>query len=65
MWGNLWMAFPSVSVPHFVSVSPPIGILFPLSKNEQSIHTLIFLPLELQSDYLSFNKNKTVLCAFC
>ena len=29
-WGSLWMVFPSVSVPHFVSVSPPMGILFPL-----------------------------------
>jgi hypothetical protein len=28
--GSLCMAFPSVSVPHLVSVSPPMGILFPL-----------------------------------
>uniref|UniRef100_A0A0V1KHN4 Uncharacterized protein n=1 Tax=Trichinella nativa TaxID=6335 RepID=A0A0V1KHN4_9BILA len=21
-WGSLWMAFPSVSAPHFVSVTP-------------------------------------------
>jgi hypothetical protein len=26
-WGSLWMVFPSVSAPHFVSVSPPMGIL--------------------------------------
>jgi hypothetical protein len=29
-WGSLWMVFPSVSAPHFVSVSPPMCILFPL-----------------------------------
>ena len=29
-WGSLWMAFLSVSVPHFVSVSPPMNIFFPL-----------------------------------
>ena len=28
------MAFPSVSVPHFVSVFPPMGILFPPSKKD-------------------------------
>ena len=27
---GLWMAFPLVSAPHFVSVTPPMGILFPL-----------------------------------
>ena len=31
-WGSLWMAFPSVSAPHFVSITPPMGILFPLLK---------------------------------
>jgi hypothetical protein len=29
---SLWMAFPSVSAPHFVSVYPPMGILIPLLK---------------------------------
>ena len=29
-WGSLWMVIPSVSVPHFVSVTPSMGILFPL-----------------------------------
>ena len=28
MWGSFWMAFPSVSALHFVSVSPSMGILF-------------------------------------
>jgi hypothetical protein len=28
-WGSLWMAFPSISVPHFVSVFSPVSILFP------------------------------------
>ena len=35
-WESLWMAFPSVSAPHFVS--PPIAVLFPfLRRNEVSI----------------------------
>jgi hypothetical protein len=29
-WSTPWMAFPSGSAPHFVSVSPPMSILFPL-----------------------------------
>jgi hypothetical protein len=27
---SLWMVIPSVSAPHFVSVTPSMGILFPL-----------------------------------
>jgi hypothetical protein len=29
-WVSFWMPFPSVSEPHFVSLSLPMGILFPL-----------------------------------
>jgi hypothetical protein len=29
-WGSLWMAFPSFSAPHLVSIFPPVHILFPL-----------------------------------
>jgi hypothetical protein len=28
-WGSLWMAFPSVSATHFVSIFAPVSILFP------------------------------------
>ena len=35
------MDFPSISVLHFVSVTPPMGILFPL------LRTFILLLLEL------------------
>ena len=34
-WGSLWMAFPSDSAPHFVSVCPPKGILFPLLRRTE------------------------------
>ena len=37
----------SVSAPHFVSVTPSMGILFPPSREDQNIHTLVFLLLEL------------------
>jgi hypothetical protein len=37
-WGSLWMVLSSVSPPNFVSVTPSMGILFPiLSRNEVSI----------------------------
>ena len=29
-WGSLWMVISSVSAPNFVSVTPSMGILFPL-----------------------------------
>ena len=31
-WGSLWMVIPSVSIPHFVSVTPSVGVLFPLPR---------------------------------
>jgi hypothetical protein len=36
-WGSLWMAFPSVSAPHFVSVFTPVSILFTFLKSNQDI----------------------------
>ena len=36
--GSFWMVIPSVSAPNFVSVAPPVGILFPfLRRIEVSI----------------------------
>ena len=35
-WGSLWMAFPSDSPSHFVSVFPPVSILFPLLKRTEA-----------------------------
>ena len=29
-WGSLWMVISSVSTPHFVSVTPSMGVLLPL-----------------------------------
>ena len=29
-WDSLWMVIPSVSAPYFVSLTPSMGILFPL-----------------------------------
>jgi hypothetical protein len=37
-WGSLWMVHPFVSAPNFVSVTPSMGILFPIRRrNEVSI----------------------------
>ena len=36
-WGSLWVAFPSVSAPHFVSIFPPMNILFPLLRRTEAI----------------------------
>jgi hypothetical protein len=35
-WGSLWMAFSSVSAPHFVSIFPPVNILFPLLRSTEA-----------------------------
>ena len=35
-WGILWMAFPSVSAPHFLSVFPPMSILFLLLRRTEA-----------------------------
>ena len=45
-WGSLWMVTPSDSALNFVSVTPSMGILFPLLRRI-SIHTLVFILLEL------------------
>jgi hypothetical protein len=47
-WGSLWMVLPFLLIPNFVSVTPSMGILFPiLGRNEVSMHWssffLIFL----------------------
>jgi hypothetical protein len=41
-WESLWMVIPSVSAPHFVSVIPSMGILFPCLKRTEvsTLHTI-------------------------
>jgi hypothetical protein len=34
-WGSLWMVFPTVSAPNFVSVTRSMGILFPILKGNK------------------------------
>jgi hypothetical protein len=29
-WGSVWMVHPFVSAPNFVSVTPSMGVLFPI-----------------------------------
>jgi hypothetical protein len=41
------MTFSSVSALHLVSIFPAMSIFVPPSKKVQSIHTLVFLLLEL------------------
>jgi hypothetical protein len=64
-WGNLWMVHPFVSAPIFVSVTPSMSILFTIlrrgevSKEEWSIHALLFLLLEFHvfcKLYLGYSK---------
>jgi hypothetical protein len=35
-WSSLWMDFSSVCAPHFVSISPPVSILFPLQRRTEA-----------------------------
>jgi hypothetical protein len=46
-WDSLWMIFPSVSAPHFVSGSPPNGILIPLLRRTEvsTLWSSLFLGL--------------------
>ena len=41
------MAFPSVSAQLFISIFAPVSIFFNPSKEDLSIHTLVFLLIEL------------------
>ena len=53
------MVLPSVSALHFVSVTPSMGISFPHSMKERSVHTLVFLLLEFHvvfKLYLGYSK---------
>jgi hypothetical protein len=34
-WGSLWIVLPSVSAPNFVSVTPSMGILFPVLRRSE------------------------------
>jgi hypothetical protein len=34
-WGSLWMVLPFISAPNFVSVTPYMGILFPILKRNK------------------------------
>ena len=50
MWGSLWMVHPLVLAPNFVSVTPSMGILFPiLRRNEVSL-----LPYSLKTISIPF-----------
>jgi hypothetical protein len=46
-WGSLWIVFPSVSALNIVSVTPSMGILFPILRRSE-VSTL------WSSFYLSF-----------
>ena len=46
-WGSLWMAYPLVCASHFVSVFPPVSILFPLLRRTKT-------PTLWSSFFLSF-----------
>jgi hypothetical protein len=41
------MAFTSVSTLHFFSIFAPVNIFVPLSKKDQSTHSLVVLLFEL------------------
>jgi hypothetical protein len=41
-WGSLWMAFHSVSAPHFLFVFAPGSILLPLLRRTEILTTLYY-----------------------
>jgi hypothetical protein len=42
-WGSLWIAFPSVSATHFLSIFPPMSLLFPLFESLKHPHLVFSL----------------------
>jgi hypothetical protein len=53
------MVISLVSTPHFVSVTPAMGVLFPPFKMDRSIHATVFLLLEFHvvcELYLGFSE---------
>ena len=42
-WGSLWMVIPSVSAPHFVSVTPSMDIFFPLLRRTATLWSYFLL----------------------
>jgi hypothetical protein len=43
-WGSIWIVHPFVLAPNFVSVTPSVGVLFPiLGRNEVSTRWSSFL----------------------
>jgi hypothetical protein len=70
-WGILWIVHPFVLAPNFVSVTPFMGILFPiLRRNEVSTHWSsleVFDPLralhkEIRMDQFTFLYMITASC---
>ena len=58
-WVSLWMVQTLVLAPNFVSVTPSMGILFPILRRDKVTHTLVFLLLEfhvLCKLYLGYSK---------
>jgi hypothetical protein len=52
---SLWIAFASVSAPHFVSIFPPLSILFPLLRTETFTFWSSLLQLHVDCDlYLGY-----------
>ena len=49
-YGSLYMVHPFVSVPNFVSVTPSMGVLFPILRRG-SVHTLVFVLLQFHVFY--------------
>ena len=45
-----WMVIPSISAPHFVSVTLSLGVLFPLLRRIE-VSTLVFILLEFHVVY--------------
>jgi hypothetical protein len=58
-YGSLYMVHPFISAPNFVSVTPSMGVLFPILRRG-SVHTLVFVLLEFHV----FSKLYLISCVF-
>jgi len=65
MWGSLWMTFPSVSAPHFVSIFPPVSIVFPILRRTEASTLWSFCSWELHMALILNHSQSTKMWARC
>ena len=56
-WGSLWMVLSSISALNFVSITPSMGILFPILRRNEEVRKILW-----SSFFLSFKASPVGAC---